>query len=253
MLKVYRKPSEGEFIVIGVDTAAGGVDYCAAQFVSVNRRDVPMVYHSKELASTMTPKLFDIMTKLYFMTGVKPTIAYERNNGGVYELEHLQSMNKAQQFNIYQTKQDTGTIRGMQLSPKLGWDTSSATRPVMLADLKEAIDNFYITIYDRPTITELFSFVVVQTTNSWKAQAENGMHDDLIMSLAIAWQLYQTERVKVKESKIINTKPPEQKKSPFVNEDGTVDNLDFDKLIANAIKDSTKPQNEINNNRLRFR
>jgi hypothetical protein len=59
--------------------------------------------------------------------------------------------------------------------------------------LKDAIDKRLITLYDRPTINELFSFVEVKTSTSWKAQAESGAHDDLIMSLAGAWQLYQTE------------------------------------------------------------
>jgi len=49
-----------------------------------------------------------------------------------------------------------------------------------------------LTIYDKITIEELYSFVVVRTTATVKAQAEQGMHDDLVMSLAIAWQLYQT-------------------------------------------------------------
>ena len=76
---------------------------------------------------------------------------------------------------------------------KLGWDTNSATRPKMLSDLKEAIDSKLFRVYDSPTIEELFSFVVIQTSGSWRAAAETNAHDDLIMSLAIAWQLYHTE------------------------------------------------------------
>ena len=63
----------------------------------------------------------------------------------------------------------------------------------MLSMLKEAIDKRLPTIYDKPTVNEMFSFVVMQTSSSWKAQAERGAHDDLIMSLAGAWQLYQSE------------------------------------------------------------
>jgi hypothetical protein len=64
----------------------------------------------------------------------------------------------------------------------------------MLEDLKNAIDNKLIRIYDKQTVNEMFAFIVVQTSSSWKAQAEKHAHDDLIMSLAIAWQLYQTEQ-----------------------------------------------------------
>ena len=63
----------------------------------------------------------------------------------------------------------------------------------MLQMIKEAIDNKVLKIYDRPTITEMFSFIEVQTTTMWRAQAEKNAHDDLVMALAIAYQLYQTE------------------------------------------------------------
>jgi len=51
----------------------------------------------------------------------------------------------------------------------------------------------------------MFSFIISQTSTSWKAQAEQGAHDDLIMSLAIAWQLYQTENPEVKRTKKITS------------------------------------------------
>lgn len=234
----YRKFEENELIVVGVDTAAGGLDYCAAQFLSVTKRDVPLVYHSKQLASEMTPELHRKLIDIYTATGIKAVIAYERNNGGVFELERLNRLNKYNQFTIYQTKQDTGTIRGMQLSPKLGWSTDTSTRPVMLADLKEAIDNKLFLFYDRPTLDEMFSFVVVQTTNSWKAQAENGMHDDLIMSLAIAWQLYQTEQVQTSHSKIVTPRSPTPKiKTGYLVEDGQLQyNLDMEKILKTTAR-----------------
>jgi hypothetical protein len=61
----------------------------------------------------------------------------------------------------------------------------------MLQELKDSVDTRLLSIYDKPTITELFSFIVSQTSSSWKAQAEQGAHDDLVMALSIAWQLYQ--------------------------------------------------------------
>ena len=60
----------------------------------------------------------------------------------------------------------------------------------MLQDLKDAIDNKIPTIHDKPTISELYSFVLVQTNTTVKAQAEHGAHDDLVMSLAGVWQMH---------------------------------------------------------------
>lgn len=188
----YRPIEQGEFFVIGVDTSTGVNDYCAAQFISTTKLDVPLVFHSKVLATEMTNQLLPVLERIHDVTGSSPVIAYERNNGGVFELERLAMLNRANKYRIYLAK-NVGNIENA-IEKKLGWDTNSASRPHMLSSLKEAVDNHLIKIYDKPTINEMFSFIITATSASQKAQAEVGAHDDLIMSLAIAWQLYQTER-----------------------------------------------------------
>ena len=190
MLNCYRKIERGEQIVVGVDTAAGGTDWCAAQFLSKTKLDVPIVYHDKKLATEMTPILFAELERIYDIADIPPLIAYERNNGGVFEMERLAALNKMNKYTIF-TMPTYGSIDNPE-AKKLGWDTNTATRPKMLADLKEAIDKRLIRLYDKATVSELFSFIVVQTSTAWKAQAEKGANDDLVMALAIAWQLQQS-------------------------------------------------------------
>lgn len=193
MFRRYRNYEKGEFYVVGADTAVGGGDYCTAQFLCKNRLDIPLVYHSKVLATEMTPLLHLELEKIYDTTGVKPVVAPENNNGGTFEIERLATLNRDGKYVIYQQKKNIGTIETTETSGKLGYNTNSATRPTMLGMLKEAIDSRLLTIYDKPTVNEMFSFIISQTSSSWKAQAEQGAHDDLIMALAIAWQLYQSE------------------------------------------------------------
>ncbi len=193
MFRRYRDYKPGEFFVVFADTAWGGTDWCAVQFLSKTHLDVPVVYHSKVLATEMTPLIHAELERIYDETKVKPVVAFERNNGGVAEIERLATLNRNGKYIIYQEKKNIGTSDSTEDTIKLGWTTSSSTRPIMLSMLKEAIDNRLIRIYDKPTITEMFSFIVSQTSSSWKAQAEQGAHDDLIMALAGAWQLYQTE------------------------------------------------------------
>jgi hypothetical protein len=189
----YRPYQKGEFFVVAADTAWGGTDYCSAQFLSKTNIDVPVVYHSKVLASEMTPLIHHELERIYDETQIQPVVAFERNNGGVAELERLAGLNRNGKYIIYQEKTNVGSKEFTTTTPKLGWTTSSASRPSMLSLLKDAVDNRLVRIYDKPTINEMFSFIVSQTSSSWKAQAEQGAHDDLIMALAIAWQLYQTE------------------------------------------------------------
>jgi hypothetical protein len=189
----YRSYQRNEFIVCFVDTAWGGLDYCAAQFLSKTQIDVPVVYHSKQLASEMTPRIHQELESIYDETGIQPVVAFERNNGGVAEIERLASLNRQGKYRIFVEKTNLGSTESTADSTRLGYTTNSATRPTMLSMLKEAIDNKLLRIYDKPTINEMFSFIISQTSSSWKAQAERGAHDDLIMALAGAWQLYQTE------------------------------------------------------------
>lgn len=198
----YRKYEKGEFYVVGVDTSWGGTDYSTAMFLCKTKLDIPVVYHSKQLATEMTPQIHLELERIYDATGVKPVVAFERNNGGVAEIERLATLNRGGKYRIYVEQRNIGTTDSTEDSTKLGWTTSSASRPTMLSMLKEAVDNRLIRIYDKPTITEMFSFIVSQTSSSWKAQAESGAHDDLIMALAIAWQLYQSENPPA-EKKII--------------------------------------------------
>lgn len=188
MFRRYREIEKGEQFVVFGDTAAGGLDYCAAPFLSITKLDVPIVYHAKVLATEMTNTLHPALEKIYDITGKKPLVAYERNNGGVFELERLAALNRNGKFDIFKMPTyGKGWENGEAV--KLGWETNTATRPKMLTDWKEVIDKGVVRIYDRMTIEEHFSFIVAQTSTSWKAQAEVGAHDDLVMAHAGAWQL----------------------------------------------------------------
>lgn len=191
----YRQWNKDEFILVYADTSWGGLDYTAAQFMSSDTIDVPLVYHQQGLASDMTPLLHQELERIFDITKVKPVVSYERNNGGIAELERLKALNRLGKYRIYTQYSGIGTTEATEDDDRLGHDTNSATRPVMLAGLKDAIDNKLLRIYDKLTVDEMFSFVIKQTPNgNWKAQAENGAHDDLIMSLAGVWQMYLTER-----------------------------------------------------------
>ncbi len=189
MFSQFRKIEKGEFMLCAVDTASGGLDYTAAQFLSKTKIDIPLVYHSKVTTSDFIPLLHRTLEKIFDVTEVKPYIALERNNGGAFLMDRLAGLNFNYKYEIF-LMPTFGNVNNPE-EKKLGWDTNTATRPKMLQDLKDAIDKKALIIYDRKTIDEMYSFVVVKTSSSWKAQAEQNAHDDLVMSLAIAWQMYQ--------------------------------------------------------------
>lgn len=194
MINLYRKLTKNEFIVVGGDCSQGGIDANYVQFLSKDRIDVPMKLKMQGVAASMTPVLHQTLEWIYDTTGIQPVVALERNMGGASEMERLRKLNRQNKYRLYIAKKE-GTTKGMQDTEKIGWDTtggvnSTGTRPRMIGDLKEAVDSMQLTIYDKDTVDQLTTFIVNKNN---RPEAASGTHDDAVMSLAIAWQLYQTE------------------------------------------------------------
>lgn len=190
--KQFRPLQQGEFILCFVDPSGGGDDNTAAHFLSHKWLDVPIVFHSGLTITAATPMFHQELTRIHKETGVAPMVAYERNNGGGFEMERLERLNRYGDYRIYTMKALDPSGRLIDTG-KLGWDTNMATRPKMLQELKNAIEGRMLHLYHKQTVNEMFSFIVNATG---KPEAEQGAHDDLVMALAGAWQLYQTEAPK---------------------------------------------------------
>ncbi len=186
MFKQFRPIEKGEFFLIGGDCSQGGEDYNCAQFLSHTKLDVPLVYHAQGVAAQMTPEVYRVAEILYDITGVPPFIGFERNNGGGSEMERLRVLNTKNKYRLF-VMPDIGKTEGKD-TQKLGWDTTSLTRPILIGDEKNIIDVHGIWIYDEETIQELFWFIL---NNQGKPEAMKGKHDDTVMALGVAIQMHQ--------------------------------------------------------------
>lgn len=200
----FRPFQRGEFIICFEDTAAGGADNCAVQLLSAKWLDVPLVYHARVTASFTTPLIHEKLIEISKETGVKPIVAFERNNGGNFEMDRLARLNRFGDYDIYTMKTTDPTGRVVDTG-KLGWDTNLATRPKMCQELKDAIEGDLLHLYHRQTVNEMFSFIIKP---NGRYEAEDNAHDDLVMALAGAWQLYQTEKPKADQGGgVVETTP----------------------------------------------
>ena len=125
-----------------------------------------------------------LMGNLYEQTGVKPSVALERQNGGASEMHRLEDTNDGF-YTIYYGYDEDGDRKD-----KPGWDTNEKTRAQMLGDWLKAFNNDLILIYDQDTIEQHQSFIVGK---NGKPQGDSNAHDDAVMSCAIAYQLMLTE------------------------------------------------------------
>ncbi len=194
----YRTWQQGEFVLAFIDTAAGGVDRVAGQYLSYRWLDVPQVLHAHMTITALTPSVHEDMCNIARQTGVRPMICFERNNGGAFELERLARLNRNNDYLIYTQKRLNPATGKTEDTGVAGWDTNTATRPKMLQELDDGLNSRLLHLYDRATVNEMFSFIINPKTG--KPEAEQGAHDDLLMALAGVWQLYQTERPETSRS-----------------------------------------------------
>jgi hypothetical protein len=194
MFNQWRELNKGEFLMFFLDTAGEGSDFNSGHALSRDFLDTPITLRYEGSVIDVTPQLKIALEWIYDQTGVKPVVSYETNNGGGYELERLERLNTNQKYIVYKQYQLDPTTKKLIKTDKLGWNTNTATRPVMLAGVEELVNNHLVRIYDPATVAQMFSFVKHKTTSGWRAEAEVGSHDDDIFSLAGVWQMYQTEK-----------------------------------------------------------
>ena len=110
-------------------------------------------------------------------------VAPERNNHGHAVIAKLQDGDSQAYWpNLY--FHDDG---------RAGWPTNSATRPVMLSEFREAIDEGYMVVRDRHMLDECLTFKK-QRNGKW--EAAGGDHDDTLFKWMIGWQVRQRPRAK---------------------------------------------------------
>ena len=109
-------------------------------------------------------------------------LGVEANNHGLTTLKAIQ---RYDYWNLYFAKiYDRFTD---SITQKLGWQTTSKTKPMAIDKLAEFVREFHIGIKSKTTIQELLTYIIEENGST---NAQQGCHDDCVMSLAIALQIW---------------------------------------------------------------
>lgn len=201
--KLYREIQNGEWLIAGADCSQGGSDRNWCSFFSPSKMDFPLEYYKRGVAATMTDDVFPVLEWIHDTTGLPPIVAFEQNNGGGSEMARLEALNRMNKYKIYRMRV-YGNADNSKVTDKLGFATTSATRPILLGEWKKAFDNHLVKIYDEKSIDEHYTFII---SKSGRPDHEKDGHDDSIFAKAICWQLYQTEQPPRPASYYENNKP----------------------------------------------
>jgi len=179
---MWKAPKFEDRFIIGADVALGvGQDYSTAVVLN-KEREVCALFRDNYI----DPSVFgDILFYLgrYFNNAL---LAVESNSLGIATLNRLKQMNYVNLY--YQTK--AATLANDEGS-KPGFRTTISTKPMIIGNLKRAIEEHDIEIHSDIIISELRTYV---SADNGSTNALTGNYDDTIMALAIAFEAYRTHQ-----------------------------------------------------------
>lgn len=185
-IDIFEDALDGHPYVLGGDTAGEGSDYFTGHVIdNSNSRQVAKLRHNKIDEDEYARQIYCL--GMYYNTAL---IGLE-NNYSTYPTKKLKEYNYPKLF-IREVEDNIAEI----IQDKFGFVTSKATRPIILAGLKEIFRDNIECINDIDTLNEALVFI---RNEKGRAEASPGEHDDLIMGLAITYYIREQQDFIVKQ------------------------------------------------------
>ena len=175
--KRYAEPGKYRVYSLGVDTASGSPsgDYSSFCVLDITDKEKPKcvsTYYKRVPPSEFAARVLE-EAKVW-----DALVVPESNSYGLSIIEHLVGEGYAKFYR--RTQFDKIAKRWRQ---ELGFVTTSATRPVILARLHKFISKGQLEVNDTRMQAEMNTFVYAK---GGKPQADNGKHDDMVFAWALA-------------------------------------------------------------------
>lgn len=192
-IKIYKKPKKYYPYVLAGDTAGEGSDYFTGQVLD-NTDGSQVAILKQELDEISYTRQMYCLGMYYN----KALIGIESN----YSTFPIQELDRLKYPNLYvRVKEDKYTKK---TEKSYGFKTTTVSRPRILGQLQAIIKESIELLVDTETLREGLTFI---KNEKGRAEAQVGYHDDLIMALAIAYDIRpQQSMKKVSKQKIIENK-----------------------------------------------
>lgn len=171
-IRILKHPEEGAPYVIGGDTAGTGSDYFAAHVIDNRTGEQVAVLHQQFDERAFARQVYCL--GMYYNEAL---VAIETNYSTYPQL----ALEDLGYTNFY--VREVVDKYTKELTKSFGFNTNTKTRPLIIDELKDVVKYNAEMLTDFETMGEMLTFVYDE---NYKPQAEEGEHDDLVMSLAIA-------------------------------------------------------------------
>lgn len=185
-IDIYEEPKEGHPYVLGGDTAGDGSDYFTGLVIdNSNSKQIAKLRHNKIDEDEYSRQIYCLGT--YYNNAL---VGLE-NNYSTYPTKKLKEYDYPKMY-IREVEDNIAEV----IQDKYGFLTTKATRPIILAMLKEIFRDNISYINDLDVLYEGLAFI---KNEKGRAEAEQGKHDDLIMGLAITYYIRTQQSFIVKK------------------------------------------------------
>lgn len=179
-IRILKHPEANVPYVLGGDTAGTGSDMFAGTVIDNRTGELVAVLHFRCGERFFAEQMYCL--GMYYNTAL---IGVETNYSTYPEmiLEELgyPKLYVRERYDNYLGK----------MVNAFGFDTNTATRPVLVDTLKDVAKDALNTVTDYDLLGEMLTFVY---DDNWKAQAESGEHDDLVMAFGITHRIRSQQR-----------------------------------------------------------
>ena len=177
-VNIYSEAEEGHKYILSCDPAKDGRDYFALHVIDITKFPFKQVVCGKlQIDYLLMPEFIYDLANTY-----NTAFTIIENNEGAGQSIADTLKRDFEYENLYFDRDG----KGDKFKKYPGFRTTPKSRNQLLETLKLLIENNKLEINDADTIFELQRFVLLRK----KFQAEDGFHDDLVMSLAIAFCLF---------------------------------------------------------------
>jgi len=179
-IEIFKYPTFDQSFVIAADVSLGvGKDHSAAVVMNAEK-EICATYRNNMIDPSKFGDLLFYLGRYYN----NALMAVESNSMGIATLNRLVQMGYVNMY--YQTKMaNVSKDEGM----RMGWRTTTSSKPAIIGFLKSAIEQEEIWIPSRTIIGELMNYVA---DDNGRTNAIVGHNDDTVIALAIALEVIRT-------------------------------------------------------------
>ena len=172
-IKIYAEPRAGRPYVCGADTAGEGSDFFAAHVIDNVTGEQVAVLHGR-MDETAFPGQLAALGRMY-----NDALLAVECNFSTYTVHELDRIGYRHQYIRESFDSYSGSYK-----KAYGFVTTKITRPVILGDLLRIFSENPTLVNDTDTLEEFLTFI---RNDKLRPEAAVGAHDDLVLSLAIAY------------------------------------------------------------------